>query len=63
MSSRPILSLKGSSVSAGEGKDEVPRDLRFIERKQRYILQELIEDLSRSAASVARWRDVPLVKP
>jgi|ABSQ01.1.fsa_nt_gi hypothetical protein len=62
MSDRPILSLKGTSVSTSESQDVVPRDLRFIERKQRYILQELIEDLSRSAASVARWRDVPLVR-
>jgi len=42
--------------------DEPPQRLRFIERKARYILQELIAELSGSATVSYRWRDVPLVK-
>jgi hypothetical protein len=60
---RPVLTLKGARAHGEGARDgEVPDKLRFIERKKRYILQELIEDLSRSAASVVRWRDVPLVR-
>ena len=59
---RPILKLRGKRVTILP-TDEVPRNLRFVERDTRYILQEVIEDLSRSAASVVRWRDVPLVRP
>ena len=55
MLDRPTLTLRPKPV-------ETPNKLRFIERKGRYILQELIDDLSRSAASVVRWRDVPLVR-
>jgi hypothetical protein len=43
-------------------KPEEPDRLRFIERKGRYILQELCPPLSASAMAVLRWRDVPLVK-
>jgi len=43
-------------------RDEPPQRLRFIERKARYILQELIAELSGSATVSYRWRDVPLVK-
>jgi hypothetical protein len=43
-------------------KREVPERLRFIERKERYILQEKVADMSESATVSVRWRDVPLVK-
>jgi hypothetical protein len=45
---------------------EEPLNMRFIERKGRYILQELVREESYSEGvfeSVStRWRDVPLVK-
>lgn len=44
---------------------EDPLNLRFIERKGRYILQELIREDVYSAgvivSNAARWRDVPLI--
>lgn len=52
--SRPILSL--------QKPQEEPGTLRFIERKSRYILQELVPDISASLTGGVRWRDVPLVK-
>lgn len=53
---RPTLTLPKKPA-------ETPHGLRFIERKKRYILQELVADLSGSAHAAMRWRDVPLVKP
>lgn len=43
-------------------REEKPDRLRFIERKGRYILQELVDEISASLSGVVKWRDVPLVK-
>lgn len=46
---------------------ETPLNLRFVDRKGRYILQELVQEDVYSAGVVVsvgqRWRDVPLVQP
>lgn len=56
MTTRPVLTLRKQT-------DEEPGNLRFIERNTRYILQELVTSISRSATVSFRWRDVPLVRP
>lgn len=56
---RPILTLRKAQQAS---IDEVPYRLRFVERNKRYILQELIDDISASLSSSVRWRDVPLVR-
>lgn len=43
-------------------KPEEPDRMRFIERKQRYILQEKVATMSESHTLSVRWRDVPLVR-
>lgn len=43
-------------------KPEEPDRLRFIMRKDRYILQEKVALLSDSHTLSVRWRDVPLVR-
>ena len=53
-------SLFGSTLTLR--KPEEPDRMRFIERKQRYILQEKVATMSESHTLSVRWRDVPLVR-
>lgn len=54
-----------NTLSLKRKPPEDPLNLRFIERKGRYILQELIREDVYSAGVIvsvaSRWRDVPLI--